>query len=384
MNLPFPLILLIAFSAAQTTHKLPPNQANDIKTVAKQGLGTDQGRAAWRRLSKGGPELLPHLLKAMDTSDIVTCNWLRTAFERILEHEIKAEKKIDVEPLYAFAKNPKHQGRARRFALSIVERLQPGITKQFLKGKLNDPEFRFDAVDLLLEKAKRLAKRGERQEAIAAYQRALDSTRDVPQAQRAAAALLDFGIEKSVARHFGFLTDWYLVGPFDAPNKKGFSTVYPPEKKVDLKATYKGQSNKIHWKRYRVQEPSPKIRAKHVALVNLREARALGDADDAVAFAYTEINVPKARKVEFRGSADDNFTVWVNGKKVFAFEEYNNGVRLDRHRFPVQLKKGKNTILVKIVQSPPYIAPNWEFFLRLADDTGKGVPFENALPKVKP
>jgi hypothetical protein len=114
-----------------------------------------------------------------------------------------------------------------------------------------------------------------------------------------------------------------------------------------------------------------------VALVNLREA--LGDADDAVAFAYTEFTLARARPAEFRGAADDNFTVWVNGKKEFGFEEYRNGVRLDRHRFRVKLRAGKNTVLVKICQYPANSEPNWEFLLRVVDDTGKGIGYRTAL-----
>src|SRR5262249_34932884 len=118
----------------------------------------------------------------------------------------------------------------------------------------------------------------------------------------------------------------------------------------------------------------------HVALVNLREA--LGDADDAVAYAYTEFTLFTGQEVEFRGAADDNFTVWVNGKKEFGFEEYRNGVRLDRHRFRVQLKAGKNTVLVKVCQYLANADPNWEFLLRMVDTSGKGVRFRTALPPV--
>ena len=100
-----------------------------------------------------------------------------------------------------------------------------------------------------------------------------------------------------------------------------------------------------------------------------------------MAFAYTAFEVPAARAVEFRGAADDNFTVWVNGVRVFGFEEYRNGVRHDRHRFRVSLRAGVNTVLVKVCQTPaPNPEPNWEFFLRLVDDTGKGIPFRSALP----
>src|SRR5262249_48754739 len=157
-------------------------------------------------------------------------------------------------------------------------------------------------------------------------------SRDVAQARAAAAGLDGLGVKASVAEHLGFLTDWYLIGPFDARGMKGFTTAYPPEKGVDLKAEHPGKGKKVRWVRYRVREAPPRTATGHVALVNLRAPEALGDADDAVAYAYTELTVPVARVAEFRGAADDNFTVWVNGARVFGFEEYRNGVRLDRHR----------------------------------------------------
>ena len=82
------------------------------------------------------------------------------------------------------------------------------------------------------------------------------------------------------------------------------------------------------------------------------------------------------------GAVDYKTTVWVNGQKVFGFEEWRNGVRLDRHRFPVQLKAGKNTVLVKVCQAPaPNPEPNWEFFLRVVDSTGKGISMKSTLPE---
>ncbi|MBI1830530.1 MAG: hypothetical protein HYR84_03655 [Planctomycetes bacterium] len=48
-------------------------------------------------------------------------------------------------------------------------------------------------------------------------------------------------------------------------------------------------------------------------------------------------------------------------------------MRHDRHRFEVKLNAGKNTVLVKVCQSmAPNPEPNWEFFLRVVDATGKG------------
>jgi hypothetical protein len=164
---------------------------------------------------------------------------------------------------------------------------------------------------------------------------------------------------------------------------KQFATVYPPEEKIDLAARHAGKSGPVTWKRYRAPEATSGLPAR-VVLVNLLEP--LGNADDAVAYAYTAFTVDQEQEVEFRGAADDNFTVWVNGKKAFAVEEYRNGVRLDRHRFRAKLPAGANTVLVKICQAPldpTNPEPNWEFLLRAVDRTGKGIAMKNALPPAK-
>ena len=146
---------------------------------------------------------------------------------------------------------------------------------------------------------------------------------------------------------------------------------------MDLAASYKGKGKAVGWKRYHSPETTE---GAHVALVNLREP--LGDAVDAVAYAHTAFEADEAREVEFRGAADDNLTIWVNGQRAFGFEEYRNGVRFDRHRFRVRLRAGVNTVLLKVCQAPADPAhpePNWEFLLRICDSTGKGLVFPSAL-----
>lgn len=347
----------------------------DAETVAKQGQGTADGRAAWDRLAKAPPEALPALLQAMNTRDTVASNWLRTAFDRIVDREMKAGgKAIDSAKVLAFVTNPKNDGRARRLALDVIEQLKPGTTATLLPDWLDDPEFRYEAVTLELTRARQAAKSGDAKEALRLFRRAFEKSRDVQQGRDAAAGLETAGVKVSVAQHLGFLTDWHLIGPFDGKGQKGLHNTYPPEKSVDLSQELEGQKGKVRWIRYQVKEPAHNSNARHQALVDLREKRALGDADDAVAFAYAEIFVENAITAEMRGAADDNFAVFVNGTKAFSFEEWRNGVRLDRHRFPVQLRAGKNTVLVKVSQSsPPNTEPNWEFLLRVVDATGKGI-----------
>ncbi|HMF17623.1 MAG TPA: hypothetical protein VKE98_10475 [Gemmataceae bacterium] len=373
-------VVLLAHPLSGNCWSQSQDKDRDIQILIKQGRGTREGRAAWERIVGGGPKLLPILLKAMNTGDIVAANWLRTAFDQIADKEIKAGGKgIDVDGLLRFAKNGTHQGRARRLALDLVEKLKPGTSLKLYPGWLDDPEFRFEAVALTLEEAKKSAKE-DGKKTLEIYRKAFAASRDVGQARQAALGLQNLGVKVSVGEHMGFLMDWYLIGPFDGMGMKGFHSQYPPEKEINLKGEYQGQGKKVRWIRHRVQEPPPTTGGGHQALVNLRQKDALGDADDAVALAYTEFLVDRAQVAEFRGAADDNFTIWVNGKKEFAFEEYRNGVRLDRHRFKVNLRAGKNTVLVKICQTPaPNPEPNWEFFLRVVDDTGRGIVMKNTL-----
>ncbi|MGE3804963.1 MAG: hypothetical protein AB7K24_09855 [Gemmataceae bacterium] len=367
---------------------LPGRGADKLAELAKQIQAIPKGklpaspeaRAAWNKLVAAGPAALPVLLDGMDTADTVVANWFRTAFDRVVDTDLKQHKgkNLDLDTLLTFAKEPKHQGRVRRLALELVERFKPGTTAGLLPGWLDDPEFRFDAIEVLIKEADELAKAGKKEKATNAFRRAFNATRDVKQAQQIGSRLKEAGETVSLARHFGFLTDWQVIGPFDAKNQMGFKTVYPPEEKVDLKAEYAGKSGKIKWQPYQVKETLTGL-PQRACLVNLLEP--LGNAEDAVAYAYTIINVDKPVEAEFRGAADDNLSVWVNGKRAFGFEEYRNGVRLDRHRFRVPLAAGKNSVLVKICQMKEdgtNVEPNWEFLLRVVRPDGERLDFTPA------
>jgi hypothetical protein len=350
----------------------------DVGALKAEGAGSAKARAAWGKLVRQGPKVLPRILVAMDTPDTVIVNWLRLAFDAIAEPAIEAGGKgIDTPALLAFARDVKRQGRARRFALGVVERLAPGTRKRLLPDWLDDPEFRFDAIEDQLGRLQS-DKDLPREKAIALLRKAFAASRDLEQSRSVAALLRERGVNVSVADHMGFLGDWYVIGPFDARGGKGFKTAYPPEKNVDLDAVLVGKKGeKLRWKRWTVAEEKT---GRFPILVDL--IKPLGNADDAVAYAWTAITVPAARTVEFRGSGDDNLSVWINGERVFGFEEYYNGVRLDRHRFPVKLKAGRNTILVKVCQGrddPDNPAANWEFLLRITDPTGRGLTFPSAL-----
>src|SRR5262249_36230893 len=127
---------------------------------------------------------------------------------------------------------------------------------------LDDPgvELRREAVDVvLLRKADRLYdlwKRGEdKGTAAAAYRAALAGARETDRGKHAAGRPTEPGGATDLTKHFGFLTHWHVVGPFDNKDGVGYHTVYPPEKGVDLAAAYKGKGGaEVTWKPHTTRE----------------------------------------------------------------------------------------------------------------------------------
>ena len=224
--------------------------ADDLATVSKVGpggRGSATARTATLRLSRSGLELLPRLLESMDTDNVVAANWYRTVYETITRRELARDPvpEFPVSLLKTYITDPRRRGRARRLALDLVERLEPGTTKRLIPGLLDDPEFRDDAVTTALSRGDRAKQAGRGAEAIAEYRKAFRAARNPGQVGTAADKLKGVGQEVSVVTQMGFVIDWHLLGPFDAPGTTGFELVLPPETQVktgvDLKATYVGK-----------------------------------------------------------------------------------------------------------------------------------------------
>ena len=158
--------LAISILLARTTAADDADLLKAIAAVSKNGPASPAARSAWDQLVAQGPATLPKLLQAMDTTDTVVANWLRTAFDRIVDAEMKTGgKRIDADALLTFVQDAKRQGRARRLALDVVDQLRPGTSGKLMAGWLNDPEFRYEAVAALTKQADALAKAGSKDQA---------------------------------------------------------------------------------------------------------------------------------------------------------------------------------------------------------------------------
>jgi hypothetical protein len=348
-----------------------------IAAAGPNGQGAQAASYAADMLSKCDAAILPRLLEAMDGDNPVAANFLRQAYERIVARELaRANPTFNLEALRAYVVDTRHNGKARRLALDLVARLDPEFAPRFLAQALDDPEFRFQAVALALERAAASREAGnrqqERQELLVAFQHA----RAAEQVLRASRELAALGEEADPVRHLGFIVDWYVVGPFAAPGYSGFDTAFGPEQQPFAAEVVFADvdGSRRTWQHHRCTDP--------LGLVNLVEV--FGPLREQVAYAYAEVESEQQQAAELRCGADDNLTVWLNGEQVFARRQWLNGIRLDRFIVPVQLVAGRNQLLVKVCQGPqhrdPEVPNNWSMQVRLCTPDGLGLKLKTIMP----
>jgi len=370
MRLAAILCLFVTSTASAANLAETQKLLNRIKAVAKEGDGNQDAQAAWKELvAQGGDALFP-TLTALDDASPVAANWLRSAVNALVEKEKAAGKKLPADQLETYVKDAKHSPTSRRIAYEILVDIDPKTPERLLPGMLNDPsgEIRRDAVAAALKAAEKL----EGEVAKKEYQRLFAVVRDQDQAEAIVKALDKFGMKPDVTTHFGIVTKWMLVGPFDSTKGAGFTKAYEPETKVDLAAKYRGKNNaEVTWKPHVATDPYGKVDLN----------KALEKHKDAVAYAYTVVESEKERPVEFRFGCICAIKVFVNGKELFAREEYHHGERFDQYVAKGTLKAGKNEILVKICQNnqTEQWAQAWQFQFRIADATGGAAPVKVAL-----
>jgi hypothetical protein len=163
------------------------------------------------------------------------------------------------------------------------------------------------------------------------------------------------------------IQDWWVTGPF--PNEKGlagFEVAYGPEQEyskagINLKSTYKGMGDKdVTWQHIN----AGKLPAPGVVDFNSR----FQPNAEVTAYAYTKIVSDRDRIATLLTGSDDTITVWINGKQVLA-NKVLRGAAMDDDRSTVHLKKGENTVLVKVGQG----GGGWGFFFRLGDEFGSPI-----------
>jgi hypothetical protein len=152
----FGTVLLVG--AASAADEPQDAAIKHLLAVGPDAAGADTAQKAVDALVAAGPKALPAILAAIPTADVVKANWLRAAFNRILDDAVREKKPLPADELLSFVNDKTKPGRSRRLALEAVEKVTPGTTAKVIDAGLNDPEFGADAVAVRMGKAASLQK----------------------------------------------------------------------------------------------------------------------------------------------------------------------------------------------------------------------------------
>src|SRR5262249_2618967 len=204
---------------------------------------------------------------------------------------------------------------SRRATYELLIAADAKAADRLLPTMIEDPsvEIRREAIAAAIEKARPLIK-SDAPKAAKEFEKLFHASRDIDQTESIAKILKELKVESDMHKHFGIISDWMLVGPFDSTKGNGYPKSYPPETKVDLAATCKGKEAEVKWQAHKTSEP--------LGVVDLNKA--IGKHKDACAYAFAAVEAEKPMPAEIRLSSITAVKVFLNGKEVFAREEYHH------------------------------------------------------------
>lgn len=153
-----------------------------------------------------------------------------------------------------------------------------------------------------------------------------------------------------------YLTDCWMIGPFDNSGQFKFSYAHPPEEEIDLEASYPGMEQEVRWRR--VTDAANLARGGHIDLFPMYEPNQY-----AAVYVLTYLYSPDERKVRFLMGSDDSIRFWLNDELVWS-NPANRGYGADQDRpDPLFVHQGWNKILLRVSND----AGLWGFSLRVTD-----------------
>lgn len=260
--------------------------------------------------------------------------------------------------LAAAVTDQQRQGALEGLALSAPPASLPGIQAALASGHAGVREA---AVTAEIAVAGALAQAGSKQEAISAYQQALSLVPADSRLGKVVEALNALGVQVDAASARGFITHWWVLGPFPNGGNAAFNTAYPPEQGVDLGAGVSVGDRELTWSKQHVTDSS--------GILDL--AAVIKPPDNSAAYCYAEVTSPAEQQVLFKLGSDDGAVLWVNGTRLFGTPEMR-GLTVDSDIVPGKLAAGVNHILVKALNG----SSDYQLCLRLTDPSGRPLQLE--------
>ena len=333
-----------------------------VVAVGPKGAGAAGAADAVRRLAAGPPDTLPALFAAFPDAGPVGRNLLAGAAQSVAENIPPADLAAR---LAAVLNAPRLHPDAAALAYELLERADADAAAAYLAAgglESDSPPVRRAAV------AARLAALGE-DAPVAEATALLEKTLDRDQVEALAKRLDAAGSPVDLPRHFGFLTNWQLVGPFEHHGGVGWDRTLPPERTpgaFDPDATfptdYPGVGEVVAWQPILTDED----------FGTLDVAGDLENWKGSAVLLARGYDAPAAGPVTFRIGTPNAFKLYLNGDLVFARPEYHRGTRMDQYVIPAEVRAGRNVLMVKLLQNEQEQswAQDYQMQFRVTDPTG--------------
>jgi len=336
---------------------------NDLIQTLRQLQASDEkaqqtASAVVKQLANAKDVQLMEVLTSMKDATPIGRNWLM-GVANALHTRPGSASKSDLE---AFLADQSQDSEARYTVFRWLSDDSPELRAKMLDAMLLDSslEIRFDAVAHALAASESLA--------VDRLQQLLDAARHPDQVASIISQLDKAGVKVDQARHFGFLTRWKLIGPFDNVGSDKFDVAYAVEKDWSAGSVgdnYEGKAGSVQWVEHATEDASGQVDL----------AKVFNNEKGCIVYGATSVMAPSPLDCEIRVGCINAQKVWVNGELVIANEVYHTGMQVDQYSAPIRLKAGENRILVKVCQNEQKEAwaQTFVFQLRLCDATGKAV-----------
>ena len=361
-------------TSAQDTDGLE-EQIAAVRNIGPKGKGHKAASAAWKEIVKNDADSIPTVLAGMDEANVLAINWLRAAVDTMAENTLNAGKSIPAAKIESFLLDVDHHPRARRTAYEWLLKVDDSAYERLITKFVDDPsmELRRDAIAHLITNAQKSLDDGNKEQAVEKFKAALTSARDGKQIEDITKTLRENDVEVNLPRHFGFLMQWNVIGPFENTNTSGYDIAFPPENEVDLNGKYEGKSKlEAVWTPVSTDDDYGLVDLNNI-YEGLKEEK---NHKGAIAYAYTTFESDAEQEVDVRLCCPTGNKLWVNGKLIISHHVYHaTTTTLDQFVGKAMLKKGTNHILIKIAQNEQEEswAQRWQFQLRICDQYGTAI-----------
>jgi len=155
-----------------------------------------------------------------------------------------------------------------------------------------------------------------------------------------------------VKKASNFVSDWWIIGPFDNANENGLETIYPPETGFELNQFYSGnKSQKVKWESYTNQESG------YIDFTKIYHP-----SENGVAYASRNFEMDEKKSLKVGVGSNDGVRMWLNGKLVLDHKVLRKA-EPNQEILTLPFKKGDNSVIIKIDQ----FGGGWGFYFSLLD-----------------